>query len=107
MSVNLLIWKWSSDYDTPAKRRKLKGKFGDVTSTFAKDGDSPAFVEYEIGRFLDAVNAVYRQAAEERPFVLEEYERCLNFSIPNSARLEVVSTIGRIAMAHGLNASEF
>jgi hypothetical protein len=49
----------------------------------------------------------YSQPIEERPFVLEEYGRCLNFSIPNSARFEVVPTIGKIAMRHGLNASEF
>jgi len=107
MSLNLLVWKWSSDYDSPSKRRKLKVKFSNVTSAFASDGDSPAFREFDRAPFLDDVTRAYNMPVEERPFVLEEYERCLNFSIPNSERFEVVPSVGKIAMRHGLNSSEF
>lgn len=37
MSYNLLVWKWSSDLDTPSKRHKYR--VSDVALGFAESGD--------------------------------------------------------------------
>jgi hypothetical protein len=39
MTCNLLLWRWSAEYDTPAKREKKAIKFSDITSSFPKTED--------------------------------------------------------------------
>jgi len=106
MSTNLLVWKWSEDYNTTGKRRKLKVKHTDVTSEFLKKEDSAAFGDFDHELFIQKVCEAYPMAPENRPFVIEKYERCLNFSIPNQSRFEVVPIIGNLAMQNGLNGTE-
>lgn len=106
MTENLLVWKWSDDFATPAKRRKLKVRFSDVTSSFIETGDSPAFGEFDVDAFLSAVHDLYPGEDEELPFVIERSGRAICFSIPNARAYELIPILGRLAMKHGLNGSQ-
>jgi hypothetical protein len=106
MSESLLVWKWSEDFDTPAKRKKLKIKFGDVTSAFIEAGDSPAFGDFDMDGFLDSVSELYPEPEEDRPFVVERYPRAICFSIPNQAAGELIPKLGRLAMQYSLNGAQ-
>ena len=106
MSQSLLIWKWSEDLNTPAKRKKAKIKFGDVTSAFIETGDSPAFGDFDLDCFLDSVSELFPEPEEERPFVVERYQKAICFSIPNQSAGEIIPKLGGLAMKQSLNGAQ-
>ena len=106
MSENLLVWKWSEEFDSPAKRKKLKIRFGDVTSAFIESGDSPAFGDFDMDGFLASVSELYPEPEDDRPFVIERYTRAICFSIPNQAAGELIPKLGELAMKHSLNGAQ-
>ena len=101
------MWRWSAEYDTPAKRKKLAIKFGDITSQFVEVGSHPAIGEADVASFRSAVDAEWGGDENNRPFVFDDYGKCVVISYPNSARLELVPKIAAIGQRFGLNASEF
>lgn len=106
MSENLLVWKWADEFDTPAKRKKRKIKFRDVTSEFMDRSDSQAFGSFDMDGFVDSVTELYPEPEEVRPFVIERYPRALCFSIPNARAVELITQLGNLAMKHGLNGAQ-
>ena len=107
MSMNMLIWKWSEDYDSPAKRKRHKLKFKDVTSAFAKNGDHPAIAEADMSGYLDKVFGQFGPESPDLPFIVERYEKCVVFNYGSAVRFEIVPALGKLAMSMGLNGSEF
>ncbi len=107
MSMNLLIWKWSEDYDTSAKRKRHKLKFSDVTSTFAETGDHPAIGACDVSPYLEKVFEKFGPESPDLPFVVERYEKCVVMAYGSAVRFEIVPVLGNLAMSLGLNSSEF
>ena len=107
MTFNLLLWKWSDEYDTPSKRKKLKVKFGDITGQFAKTGDHPAIGNADIIGFRRALEEEFGFDEEHRPFILEQHARCAVVNYPNAVRFDLARRIAAIGRRFGLNASEF
>jgi hypothetical protein len=107
MSRNLLLWKWSEDFDSPSKRKKARLKFDDVTAAFAASGHHPAIGDADIGGFRAALEAVFGADELARPFVLEMYPKCAVVNYSESVRLELVPQVAGIGKQFGLNAAEF
>lgn len=107
MTGNLLLWRWSQDYDTPSKRKKKAVKFGDITSQFADSGDHPAIGEGDMIAFRDALDQEFGEGEENRPFVFYDHEKCAVINYPNAVRFELVPRVAGIGRRFGLNASEF
>lgn len=107
MTCNLLLWRWSEDFDTPAKRKKQGVKFGDITSHFASTGDHPAIGEADVTAFRAAVDDVFGSDEDNRPFVFEPYEKCAVINYPQAVRFDLVPKIADLGRRFGLNASEF
>lgn len=107
MSWNMLIWKWSTDYDTPAKRKKMKIKMADVTSGFAETGEHEAIGEADLEPYISKVEDIYGSDEINRPFVLDRYANCIVFNYGSGERQEIVPVLGKLAMSLGLNGSEF
>jgi hypothetical protein len=107
MTWNPLLWKWSEDYDTPAKRKKKGLRFGDLTGDFSSKGDHPAIGAANIDGFCRALDDQFGSDETERPFVVERYAKCVVVNYPNSSRLTVVPQVAKIGRQFGLNASEF
>jgi hypothetical protein len=107
MSHNLLLWNWSEGFDTPAKRKKAKLKFCDVTAGFAANGHHPAIGQANIEGFKKEIEAVFGSDEVARPFVLELYEQCAVINSPSSVRFDLVPKVASIGRKFGLNASEF
>src|ERR1700722_6878354 len=59
VSRNLLLWKWSPEFDTSAKRKKARLKFSDITAEFAASGHHPAIGDADIAAFRAALDAVF------------------------------------------------
>ncbi len=107
MTWTLLLWKWSEDYDTPAKRKKKALRFGDITAEFSSKGDHPAIGAANIDGFCRALDEQFGFDETERPFVVEPYTKCVVVNYPDSIRLEIVPRVAKIGRQFGLNASEF
>ena len=107
MSMNMLVWKWSDDFDSPAKRKRHKLKFTDVTSAFAKTGDHPAIAEADMSEYLTKVFNRFGPESPDLPFVVKRYRKCVVFNYGSAVRFEIVSILGQLAMSMGLNGSEF
>jgi hypothetical protein len=107
MSCNLLLWKWSSEFDSLAKRKKVGVKFGDITSQFAASGHHPAIGNADIMGFRAALEAVFGADELARPFVLEQHPKCAVVNYSESVRFELVPKVAAIGRRFGLNASEF
>ncbi|QZD96389.1 hypothetical protein [Qipengyuania gelatinilytica] len=105
--MNLLLWKWSGEFDSPAKRKRHSLKFEDVTRQFCKDGDHPAIGDADISAFSDALDSEFGSNADNWPFALETYAKCAVVNYANSQRFELVPRIASIGRRFGLNASEF
>jgi hypothetical protein len=105
--MNLLLWKWSEDYETPAKRKRQGIKFRQITSQFAESGDHPAIGNADIASFREAIDAELGRDEDNRPFVFEDYGKCAVINYPNVARFELVPKVAGIGKRFGLNASEF
>ncbi|WP_143226001.1 MULTISPECIES: hypothetical protein [unclassified Acidovorax] len=107
MNHNLLLWRWSEAFDTPAKRKQAKLKFGDITESFATHGHHPAIGHADINDFKNEIEAVFGSDEVARPFVLELYEQCAVISYSSSVRFDLVPKVAGIGKKFGLNASEF
>ncbi|MEI4549932.1 hypothetical protein [Pseudoalteromonas spongiae] len=105
MSHNLLVWKWSTELDTPSKRRKYK--MSDVASSFAESSTHPAIGISDLSAFLDKITDKFGNNELDRPFVIEQYENCLVFNYGSEVRFDIVPVIGQIASGCGFNATEF
>lgn len=107
MTGNLLLWRWSEEYDTPSKRKKKAVKFGDITSQFVKSGDHPAIGDSDIVAFRSALDHEFGEDEDNRPFVFYDHGKCAVVNYPNVVRLELVPKVAGIGRRFGLNASEF
>ena len=107
MTFNMLLWKWSDEFDTPAKRKKHGLKFGHITSQFAQTGDHPAIGKADIAAFRQAVDSEFGSDEDQRPFVFEDYGKCAVVNYPNAVRFELAPRIYAIGRRFGLNSSEF
>src|ERR1051326_1803059 len=103
MSRNLLLWKWSGEFDTPAKRKKAGLKFTDVTAGFVATGHHPAIGEADIGGFRAALEAVFGTDELARPFVLEQHPQCAVINYGESVRFDLVPKVADIGKRFGLN----
>lgn len=106
MSVNLVVWSWNHDHDTPAKRRKLRIKFDDIMATWAEAGDHPCMGDFDFAAFEAAVAAKLGPAKVDGPYIVERYPRSLCYNLPESKAAKLVPVIGTIARKFGLNAAE-
>jgi len=107
MSRNLLLWKWSQDFDSPAKRKKAGVKFADITAEFAAHGHHPAIGDADISGFRAALEAAFGTDELARPFVLEQHPKCAVVNYGESVRFELVPKVADIGRRFGLNAAEF
>jgi hypothetical protein len=107
MTGNLLLWCWSEEYATKAKRNKKRLKFADVTGEFVSTGGHAAIGNADIEAFRVAVDEMFGADEDRRPFVFEQYERCAVINYPNAVRFELVPKIAGLGRRFGLNASEF
>lgn len=82
-------------------------KFGDITSSFVKNGHHPAIGEADINGFRVALEAAFGTNELARPFVLEIYPNCVVLNYSASVRFELVPKVAGIGKLFGLNASEF
>lgn len=107
MSFNLVVWKFTPAYDSAAKRRKLKVKYGDITSAFAKDGKHPAMAKHDFRAFEKDVVAEIGPQVTDGPYILERSACARVFNMPFSQVDKLVPLIGELARAHGLTSAEF
>ncbi|OQW79454.1 MAG: hypothetical protein BVN32_04005 [Proteobacteria bacterium ST_bin14] len=107
MTFNLLLWHWSDDYATPAKRKKKGVKFADITAQFARTGDHAAIGDADILAFRAAVDEIFGVDEDNRPFVFEQYPRCAVINYTHAVRFDLVPKIADLGRRFGLNASEF
>jgi hypothetical protein len=103
----LVIWSWSDDYDTPAKRRKLKIKFEDIGVVWAENGDHPCMGDFDFAPFEAAVREKLGPEKIDGPYILERYPRSLCYNLPYSQAAKLIPIIESIARKFGLNAAEF
>ena len=106
MTVNLVIWKWGDEFTTPNSRRKHKLKMSDVASTLIDDDDHVALGDFDQQELIRQIESLYPQSPEDRPFVIEQYNRHVVVNISLQSRLDVVPRIGELAMRLGLNGAE-
>lgn len=107
MSRNLLLWKWSPEFDSPAKRKRVGLKFDEITAQFAATGDHPAIGDADITGFRAALEAAFGADELARPFVLELHPKCAVVNYSEAERFEFVPKVADIGKRFGLNASEF
>ena len=107
MSRNLLLWKWSNDFDSPSKRRNAKLKFEDVTAGFSASGHHPAIGNADLSGFKAALEAIFGADELARQFVFEHHPNCAVVNYSESVRFELVPRVAAIGRQFGLNAAEF
>lgn len=107
MTTNLLLWRWSADCDTPAKRRRQGILMRDVTAGFAQSQAHPAIGPADIAGFARALDAAFGTDPEARPFVFHDHGACAVIECGNAARIELIPRVAAIGARFGLNASEF
>src|SRR3546814_494290 len=107
MTCNLLLWRWSEDYNSPAKRKKKGVKFADITAQFAKTGDHAAIGEADVAAFRADVDRAFGADEDSRPFVFEQYARCAVINYTSVVRFDLVPKISDLGRRFGLNAAEF
>src|SRR3546814_13949923 len=93
MTCNLLLWRWSEDYNSPAKRKKKGVKFADITAQFAKTGDHAAIGEADVAAFRADVDRAFGADEDSRPFVFEQSARCAVINYTSVVRFDL--EIGR------------
>jgi hypothetical protein len=105
VTYNLLLWKWSKDYEIPSKRKHVK--FSDISRSFVENGSHVAMGKADLEGFLAALSDAFGADPESRPFVVEQYDLCVVINYPNSMRGALVPKVAGIGQRFGLNASEF
>ena len=106
MSFNLVVWKWTEDYDTSTKRRKLKTKYGDVMSAFAESESHPAMCEHDFSSFVADVDSTVGPSVDGEPYILEPYPCAIVYNMGYSRVEALVPVIGNLARKHGLTSAE-
>ena len=106
MSFNFVVWSWAEDYDTGAKRRKQKLKYGDVMAAFSESESHPAMNTYDFTDLIADVESRVGPATDGEPYILERYPCAVVYNIANSRVIEVVDKIHKIARKHGLTSAE-
>jgi hypothetical protein len=106
MSFNLIVWKWAPAYDSAAKRRKLGGKYENVTAAFADAGKHPAMAKHDFRAFEQAVFEHIGPEVTDGPYILERSTHARVFNLPFSQVDKLVPKLGMIARAHGLTSAE-
>lgn len=106
MSVNLVVWKWSKAYDTPAKRKKLKLKFDQIAGIWADTGDHPCMATFDFSEFEAAIIKEIGPQKVDGPYILERMLHSLCFNLPFSRAPKLIPIIGATAKKFGLNAME-
>ena len=107
MSVNLVVWAWGEDFNTPAKRKKLKVKFDQIKDAWAENGDHPSMATFDFTAFEAAVAERIGPEVVDGPYILGRYPRSLCYDLPFSQAPKLIPVIGTIARKYGLNAAEF
>jgi hypothetical protein len=106
MSVNLVVWRWSEDFDTPAKRKKQKIKFDQIKDVWADTGDHPSMAVFDFAKFEAAVVEKVGPQKEDGAYILERYPKSICYNMPFSQASKLIPVIGTIARKFGLNAAE-
>jgi hypothetical protein len=106
MSLNLLVWKWSPDYDTAAKRRKLGVKYPDVVGGFMQDEAHPAMAPCDFKEFDQTVVEAVGPEEDDGPYILERHACARVFNLPDSRVQELVPKIGKLAQKLGLTSAQ-
>lgn len=106
MSFNLLVWKWTPDYDTAVKRRKLGVKYADVTGGFSQVEAHPAMADFDFHEFEQAIVEAIGPEEDDGPYILERHLSARVFNMSASRTQELVPKIGRLAQKHGLTSAE-
>jgi hypothetical protein len=106
MSRDLLLWKWSRDFGSPARRRKAGLEFRNITAGLAANGHHPAIGGADIDGFRAALEAVVGTDDLARPLVLEQYPNCVVVNYSESVRFVLVPKVADIGRKFGLNAAE-
>ncbi len=107
MTWNMLLWKWDQDFDTPAKRRKAGVKNSEVAKSFGREGEHIAIGSADVQAVRIALDAEFGADEENRPFVVEDYGKCVVVNYPNDVRLEIAPKLGAIARKLRMNSCEF
>jgi hypothetical protein len=106
MSVNLVVWSWSGNFDTPAKRKKQKIKFDEILRVWADTGDHPCMAPFDFTKFEAAVIEQIGPQEVDGPYILERFQRSICYNLPFSQAPKLIPLIGTIARKFGLNAAE-
>src|SRR5262245_27087594 len=106
MGVNLVVWAWSEEFDTPAKRKKLKIKFSEIMDVWADKGDHPSMAEFDFGDFEAAIVEKIGPEKVDGPYVLDRYPRSLCYNMSFSQSRELIPLIGMTARKFGLTSAE-
>ena len=106
MSFNLVVWAWTDDYSTSARRRRRGVKYADIMASFVEEGDHPAMREFDFTEFEAAVEAEIGPEQVDGPYILERYPRARVYNMPFSQAPRLVPLIGAIARRFGLTSAE-
>jgi hypothetical protein len=82
VSFNLIVWKWSPEYDTAAKRRKRGVKYADITRAFMKAESHAAMIQHEFAEFESAIITELGPETDDGPYILQRYGCALVFDLP-------------------------
>jgi hypothetical protein len=106
VSFNLIVWKWSAEYDTGAKRRRLGVKYPDIAGSFMENESHPAMLEHDFSAFESDVVAAFGPEQDDGPYILERHACARVFHLPVSQVPALVSQIGDLARKHGLTSAQ-
>jgi len=105
MGLNLLIWKWTPDLDTPAKRKKQGLKYDAVRSGFSGTGTHSAMASNDFATFDRALVTELGKEGVDGPYILWRHPNGRVVDLPHS-KIDLVPIIGRLAQKHGLTSAE-
>ena len=105
MSINLIVWKWSADYDTASKRRKLGVKYADVVRGFIENEAHPAMAEHDFEAFERSVEDAVGAEEIDGPYIIERCACARVFNLRADAPSSL-PLIGRLAQKHGLTSAQ-
>jgi hypothetical protein len=106
VSFNLIVWKWSPEYDTAAKRRKLGVKYPDITRAFMEAESHAAMLEHDFAEFESAIITEVGPEMDDGPYILQRYGCARVFDLPFSQVPALVQKIGSLARMHGLTSAQ-
>ena len=97
MSFDLLVWKWSPEFDTGAKRKKARLAYPAIVTAFLEHGTHPAMAEHDFAELEAALVEQVGPEVVDGLYILERYPcaRVVNIALAHSDRL--VPKIGMLA----------